>query len=357
MLRGQNPGTAKSWGRFVSDREAAVGVSGRTLAGQACEAGLFASTVTSTDAYLHGRHFSGWEHEFIQLSNGHYIGKATQVWLGPVQIFHDYSNQAIEHFGHCWPGSLVFVSQLPGPATLRFDGRRLLDGTFTAHRWDDVERTSSNGPYETLGFAIGEEFLQEYYRDTAQTELPSDFPLRISQASPENLRDFQFSLMQIIDSQTGQSGGHEESARADIFLDSVLVRLVRGIDGESWGEKPPTQSTREYIVGKAVDYIEANLDGNVRISNICRMLKISYKALEYSFQDIKGVTPTRYVLMRKMAAVRRSIIIGPPHLQISEHAAKWGFTHMGRFGQAYRAVFRETPSQTRMRYSPPALSN
>jgi len=353
MLRAQNLGAAKSWARFTPDRGAGMGEAGRMAAGQVRDAGFLTSTITSTDAYLHGRNFFGWDHEFIQLSNGHYIGRATQVWLGPVQIFHDYSNQAIEHFGHCWPGSLVFVSQLPGPATLRFDGRRLRDGTFTAHRWDDVERTSSNGPYETLGFAIGEEFLQDYYRDIAQSELPVDFPQRISQANPENLRDFQFSLMQIIRSQSEQCAADGQSARADIFLDGVLVRLVRGIDGESWDEKPPTRSTREYIVDKAVEYIEANLAGDVRIANICRMLKISYKSLEYSFQEIKGVTPTRYVLMRKLAAVRRSIITGEPLIQISEHAARWGFTHMGRFGQAYRAIFGETPSQTRLRYGPP----
>jgi len=54
----------------------------------------------------------------------------------------------------------------------------------------------------------------------------------------------------------------------------------------------------------------------------------------------------RYLRRARYRKVREALRDAEPEEHITEIAAKWGFTHMGRFSVDYRRQFGETPSQT-----------
>ena len=65
------------------------------------------------------------------------------------------------------------------------------------------------------------------------------------------------------------------------------------------------------------------------------------------FRRELSVSPIRYLLARRLSAVRRKLVsIDPEHGIIKRVAMEHGFTHMGRFAVNYRKQFAETPSQT-----------
>lgn len=308
------------------------------------------SRVTTSDIYLHGKQYPGWEHEFFQLSAGLFTGVASQVRLGPIQLFHDACNQAVEHRGHSWPGSRVFVSLLPGSSGSCWQGRRRTPQSLSTYTWDRGGRAHSTGPYQTVGFVIDDAWWNDYYLKATGQPLPGDFYKTISAIPASSVAVLQARMLQMIAQSRATQDRREESLDADLALDDMLGLLMRMIAERTpgWDNWSPP-STREYIVERAVDFIDENISRDISIVDICQMLRISPRTLEYSFRDLKGVTPVRYIQMRRLGAIRKALLEDPGVRQIKQHATSWGFSHLGRLSQAYRQLYGETPTQTRAR--------
>lgn len=99
-------------------------------------------------------------------------------------------------------------------------------------------------------------------------------------------------------------------------------------------------------VKRAIDYIEANLDEAIGLSEIAAAAGVPGRTLIRHFEDFKGTTPIRYLRAARYKKVRESLRRAEPEESITEIALKWGFAHMGRFSVEYRKRFGESPSQT-----------
>lgn len=62
---------------------------------------------------------------------------------------------------------------------------------------------------------------------------------------------------------------------------------------------------------------------------------------------VLGMSPRRYQLLRRMAAVRRALMRADPATStVTLIAVAHGFFELGRFAVRYRALFGEPPSAT-----------
>ena len=62
-----------------------------------------------------------------------------------------------------------------------------------------------------------------------------------------------------------------------------------------------------------------------------------------------GVSPLEFCRRLRLAAVRGDLLKGASASSVTDAAARFGFTHFGRFSQQYRRCFGETPSATSQR--------
>lgn len=114
---------------------------------------------------------------------------------------------------------------------------------------------------------------------------------------------------------------------------------------------PPLREhpTRSYpkLVREVEQYLDERPDRPVHISEICSALNVSRRALHRAFDDVLGVGPVAYFRRKRLHAVYSALrqAQGRP-LMVTDVAMEHGFTDLGRFGQAYKALFGETPSQT-----------
>ena len=309
-----------------------------------------ASKSTVNDACLHGRQLSGWSNEYVQLSTGTFSGSTAEVQLGPIQIFSTSTNQAVQHLGHCWPSSHIFASLLPGDAIVSVEGHRQRSLTLQSHRWDEVSRVASDRGYRTVGFAISEELWEEYFiKATGGRPKPVSYG-QTSRVSSDDVLVFQGKLFDIISKSMDMTDSAECTFDPDLWLDGFLIDFINlTTQDEAGWERWPLSSTREFIVKKSVDYIEEHHSGDIRLVDICGNLRISPRTLEYAFREQIGISPSRYILMRRLAGVRKDILLSDLPQQISTYAVDRGFRHLGRFSQVYSRVFGESPSQTRSR--------
>jgi transcriptional regulator GlxA family with amidase domain len=99
-------------------------------------------------------------------------------------------------------------------------------------------------------------------------------------------------------------------------------------------------------VKRAIDYIEANLDMAIGLPEIVAASGVPGRTLVQHFRDFKGTSPMRYLRAARYDKVREALRRAEPEESIADIAAKWGFSHMGRFSVDYRSRFGETPSET-----------
>lgn len=84
-----------------------------------------------------------------------------------------------------------------------------------------------------------------------------------------------------------------------------------------------------------------------RLAEFSRHAGVSARTLQEAFQRELGMSPLERLRRTRMTRARQDLLAGDPtRTSVTEIAARWGFFHLGRFAQAYRATYHELPSQT-----------
>ena len=110
------------------------------------------------------------------------------------------------------------------------------------------------------------------------------------------------------------------------------------------GDPMPRPTRRPDLVRQARDYLTARASEPVSIEAVAQDLGVSYRALNYAFQDALGVSPYRYHLMERLHAARRAL--QARNATVTEACMRHGFSTPSRFARHYRRLFGELPSAT-----------
>lgn len=109
-------------------------------------------------------------------------------------------------------------------------------------------------------------------------------------------------------------------------------------------------------VRQATEFIDAHLHEPVRIVELCRVTGVSWISLERSFDNVLGVTPKRYLTLRRLSRARRRLLAASATPgSVAAIGRDCGICHAGRFLIAYRELFGETPTATLERRAAPAF--
>jgi AraC family ethanolamine operon transcriptional activator len=128
-----------------------------------------------------------------------------------------------------------------------------------------------------------------------------------------------------------------ERSVLDVLVDQIGVR----------GRRFPSASSRKKIVLRATEYLEAAEGGPVRMAELCRATEVSERTLRYAFQDVLGVSPQRWLQLRRLRAARRALReCDGSRGAVKVAAFDAGFRELGRFSVQYREFFGESPSET-----------
>ena len=101
------------------------------------------------------------------------------------------------------------------------------------------------------------------------------------------------------------------------------------------------------MIREALAIVEADPARQVTVTELAQAAGCSIRSLQEGFQRYVGCSPTEFLrdwrLQRVHDALERS---EPSATTIADVAYAHGFTHLGRFAQAYRRRFGELPSHT-----------
>ncbi|GFZ87710.1 hypothetical protein GCM10011408_02930 [Dyella caseinilytica] len=140
---------------------------------------------------------------------------------------------------------------------------------------------------------------------------------------------------------------------ADDFFGTLLdPQMLDDLAAQPSAEASPSGGYQAHYrpFRRAVDFMRANLHRDIYLDELARAAGMSERALRYTFADLLGVSPTRYLsLLRLHEASRRLAAAGAGRLSVKSVAMSCGWWDLSRFAANYRRAFGEHPSDTLMR--------
>jgi AraC-like DNA-binding protein len=123
------------------------------------------------------------------------------------------------------------------------------------------------------------------------------------------------------------------------MLDSINVADVR----------PDTMGRQHHhmIISRFLDGLDAHPAEPLNMQNLSKEIGVSSRSFRTACQEQLGVSPTQYLLLRRMQLARRALRRADPALtRVTDIATELGFWELGRFAVKYHNIFGETPSTT-----------
>jgi AraC-like DNA-binding protein len=142
---------------------------------------------------------------------------------------------------------------------------------------------------------------------------------------------------------------HAEAGRlASRFLDAIRTLIVHRLaDSPREHLYPEGDKFRMFIVDCCRQLEAENTGQALALDEICRATRINRRTLQHYFKQMYGMGPTEYFRIRRLNGVRNDLLKAQKdEVTVIGIAEQWGFSHMGRFSQAYTRLFAEHPSET-----------
>lgn len=129
----------------------------------------------------------------------------------------------------------------------------------------------------------------------------------------------------------------------------VAAQLLAAFPNTSAGAgRSDSRDAHPLALRRAIAYVDANAASDLSPAQIAAAASVSIRALQVAFRRHLDTTPMAYVRETRMARVRAQLaaaVVGDG-TSVGDVAARWGFSHQGHFGVAYRKAYGETPSTT-----------
>ena len=95
------------------------------------------------------------------------------------------------------------------------------------------------------------------------------------------------------------------------------------------------------------EVLAEHLSRPLRMPELCARIGTTDRTLRSCCAEFLGLSPTRYVLLRRLKQTRLILRnADPATANVADIARECGFTQLGRFAAAYQTIFGETPSAT-----------
>ena len=138
---------------------------------------------------------------------------------------------------------------------------------------------------------------------------------------------------------------HPEAARS---LEQALIEaLVECLGEADPGEDRMAQRRHSLIMRRFRRAVEENPDRVLYVPELASAIGVSNSTLRICCQEQLGMSPKRYLILRRMHLARRALRDSAPGMTtVTEIATRYGFWELGRFAVEYGSLFGEPPSAT-----------
>ncbi len=266
----------------------------------------------------------GWEEQYTQMSAGRFCGRLVHAETGAVQLYEESMNLRVEQEFHAPADTLVFSFDMNDSALYLLDGH-------THNAWVTPEN------YREVAVVLKD--ASAWGRSAADFESLVLQPLRSANCSA-----FASSLSQLL---AGAVEGHvnvDAPGFAQQVADGCFSLLEAAVDV---GQRRRSDRNAKRVVERVKEVVNDCPQDSFGVPELAEIAGVSVRQLQQSFVQYAGMPPTVWLRNRRLNAARRDLLAaGGAGVNVAEIAMRWSFWHLGRFSQAYQALFGEYPKAT-----------
>lgn len=301
-----------------------------------------------SDVQQHGDALAGWRNRYYQLTPGKVSSRLIEIGVAGMHVFREVFSHQVAQYGTAPSRSISFALPSTEEVTPVVAGGRAASSGLYAISGDAEFTLHVMGGGDTLVLVVGE----EEWHDAAKTAYPTlsskrypggpvQYDVRAYPGAVRRLRrQFDAALRSPHMSTTHQA--HR------VFRDSMLCTLLDLRPGESdYRAEALNHSVRAEVVRRSRNLVLGAQGEPVTVLDLCRVCRLSRRALQASFLRETGVTPLVYMRALRLNEVRAKLASSSrEELSIGAAAARFAFYHLSHFATDYRNLFGELPSET-----------
>lgn len=134
----------------------------------------------------------------------------------------------------------------------------------------------------------------------------------------------------------------QEAARREVM--DVVFRILMPVDPVP--ATPRHSRSHKEILSRALELLEVLDTQNVHVEDICQATCASERTVRNVFNEYLGMSPHRYLMIRRMHAIRKAIRHAGPAQTVTSICTRFGVWDVGRFASLYRQYFGALPAQS-----------
>ncbi len=297
----------------------------------------------------------GWGLDWVQLDRGSLKARLQQVTTPSALLARFRFSRKFHQRGTSPPGVRTFGFTGERSPDVEWRGRTGTNGHIIAFPANDEFQVMSHPGFHGDTVSISEDHIRSVAETMGLPDPLEHLPNGLAFVDVDNrrldtLRNTLSRLHGMVAVQAKVVPTEAALTDLDFDIATALVSVLQ--TGQSPGARSPEPTLRARALRLALDYIEDHADEPPCIQDVCRASGVSWRTLNYAFQDRFGVTPKHYLQAARLQRVRRTILNAEPEASILEIASDQGFWHMGQFAADYRRQFGELPSETLRRDRP-----
>jgi AraC-like DNA-binding protein len=245
------------------------------------------------------------------------------------------------------PPSRVFVSFSTGDLPLIWNGIELQSGDIVFHSRGErmYQRTTGESRWGLISLPAAQ--LAFYSNSLIGRKIaapPIGRVLRPQRIFAERLLRLHAKACRLAETKAN-STAHPDVARA--LEQELLHALVDCLTVDDAGRNWISREHHTNIMVRLEDAVAVHSGGPLGISKLCAAIGVPERTLRVCCTELLGMSPTRYLLMRRLNSVRAALQhADPTTASVAEIARRYHFSELGRFAVTYRRIFGEVPSAT-----------
>ena len=288
-----------------------------------------------------------WTQVYEQMTPGQFVGGLQELCFSGVQLFRETTNQAIHESGAPWFGSRALGVPVRMEGTALFRGESVAAGTMVTLGPDDELDFYTARGFDILGLVVEAGALEAHAREVEHRDIAAALDGKgVLTPEPQRLDEFRRLLLSVLQSLEANPGAMQFRQAQRLLEQTLLAAIVGVVADDAVPSKAPCAG-RRHIVDAAQALMRSRIADPISVADLCVELGVSRRTLQYSFQEVLGINPVRFLRAMRLNGVRRDMRAGTaPAGSVQDIAARWGFWHLGHFVTDYKAMFGELPSET-----------
>jgi AraC-like DNA-binding protein len=310
-------------------------------------AGPLSKVLSFTDPFPYQSAFRSADVELFPTAKGEFRAELTQISIGKLWIHGAHENLPRIYVGAVRPhrAAIGFLTE-PNQPAMQHCGMEVLPGDIIVNNADMMHRrTAANCDWGSM--SLPPDDLDAACKAITDHELSKTSLRRLVRPSP-NLMSRLLRLHGMVRQIAKTTPDLLELPEVVRALEQEMIHVMIRCLTEGDSLEPTARGRRhDIIVARFEGFLEENPDKPLYLTEICPAIGVSERTLRLACEEHLGMGPIRYLSLRRMHLVRRTLLrTDPSTATVTRLATDQGFWELGRFSVAYRALFGESPSES-----------